>query len=271
MRVMNLPDLQIVDSLEFANGLHKSRIKRARSDSSGGLHAPLKASAYLVGYMAWPSNDEKRNRWMAAVISRYLTDHRQGSEPPPMFPSFGGLKAISDPAFEAVSEDLSAIEMRWQAVADVFGRFIDMVADGGLQLRGGPSISKAKELCELDRTYKRAQLERFWSEFRDVAHLVTAGAVLAHAQPDSSARSIFLAAWLSPDAVIGIADWYENVGLRFKPHGVGDTVLPSETTWRIPEFYCKNEPFVVSRQLSPEQRAFLEQRKSRKTYISKPD
>jgi hypothetical protein len=272
MRVMNLPDLSIVDSLEFANGLHASRLKRALAHPNEhvvGLHPPLQASPFLVAYMAWPNDANKREQWMAATIARYLTDHRERSEPLSIFHSFGGLRAISDPAFNAIADDLSSIEMGWQAAADIFGRLIDMAAEKGLQLRGGPSIAKAIGLCELDKTYKRAQFERFWTRFRDVAHLITAAAVLAEPQ-NGLGRSIFLSAWLSPDAVIGIADAYEDFGLRNKSHGAADTILPSKTTWRMPEYYCKKDPFFVKRRLSDEQRSFLERRKSRKSYISKP-
>jgi hypothetical protein len=136
-------------------------------------------------------------------------------------------------------------------------------------LRKGPSISKAIDLCQLDKNYGRAQLERFWSQYRDVAHLITAAAFLA-SREKSGLGSIFTAAWISPDAVIGIADGFELFGTTTKPHSASDTFLPSETTWRLPKHCCKEKPFLVRRALSNEQRLFLQGRKSRKEYISKP-
>src|SRR5437763_585931 len=87
---------------------------------------------------------------------------------------------------------------------------------------------------------------------------------------ESNHDSIFSAVWLSPDAVIGIADGFEYFGLNTKPHGAVDTFLPSTTTWRLPEHCCKAKPFLVPRSLSQEQRKFLQSRKSRKPYAAKP-
>ena len=58
---------------------------------------------------------------------------------------------------------------------------VDMAFDERIALRRGASVSKAVDLCELERGLPgHSQLRGAWSEFRDVAHLLAAGAYLAH-------------------------------------------------------------------------------------------
>ena len=68
MRVMFVPkSTQIVDSVEFAEGLHESRLRQIHRDGDehAGLYSPV--SPYLPAYMAWPNDDRKRDEWIAAV------------------------------------------------------------------------------------------------------------------------------------------------------------------------------------------------------------
>lgn len=269
MRVMVIPkSTQIVDSVEFAESLHESRLRQLRrnSDKHVGLYVPI--SPYLLAYMAWPNDDIERDQWIAAVRAAGLLAHADAAG---VSDEIGHvrLKLIAIPALEAKAKKLEALQGAWSAVADIFQRLTDMATDVSLVLRKGPSISKAIDLCQADKNYGRAQLERFWSQYRDVAHLITAAAFLA-SREKSGTGSIITAAWVSPDAVIGVADGFECFGLANKPHGAADTFLPSETTWRLPEHCCKQKPFLARRTLSEEQRQFLQSRKSRKEYISKP-
>jgi hypothetical protein len=270
MRVMFVPkSVQIVDSVEFAEQLHATRARQLNraSDEHAGLHVPLQTSLYLVAYMAWPNDETRRDQWIAALrAERHLaTAEAEGllNQPDNI-----GLKLLAKPASAARMSEIADLQTAWTAVADVFQRLIDMATDEHLSLRGGPSVSKAIALCAFDKTYGRAQVERFWSQYRDVAHLITAAAWLA--SRDTSGGSIFSVVWLSPDAVIGIADGFEYFGLSTKPHGSTDTFLPSKTTWRLPDHCCKEKPFLIKRSLSAEQRQFLQHRKSRKEYVGKP-
>jgi hypothetical protein len=270
MRVMFVPEsVQIVDSVEFAEQLHATRARQLNraGDEHAGLHVPLQTSFYLVAYMAWPNDETRRDQWIAALrAERHLaTAEAEGllNQPDNV-----GLKLLAKPASAARMSEIADLQTAWTAVADVFQRLIDMATDEHLSLRRGPSVSKAIALCAVDKTYGRAQVERFWSQYRDVAHLITAAAWLA--SRDTSGGSIFSVVWLSPDAVIGIADGFEYFGLSTKPHGSTDTFLRSKTTWRLPDHCCKEKPFLIKRSLSAEQRQFLQHRKSRKEYVGKP-
>ena len=270
MRVMFVPkSVQTVDSLEFAEGLHAARARQLDrvGDEHAGLHVPLQTSFYLVAYMAWPNDEIKRDQWIAALrAEKHLVDaDAAGSLDQP---DNVGLKLLAKPALAAKLKEISDLQVAWTAVADIFQRLVDMATDEQVSLRRGPSVAKAISLCEFDKKYGRAQFERFWSQYRDVAHLIAAGAFLA--SRGASACSVFSAVFLSPDAVIGIADGFEFFGLNSKPHGATDTFLPSRTTWRLPDHCCKEKPFLIKRSLSEEQRHFLQRRKSRKEYVGKP-
>ena len=267
MRVMFVPEpIQLVDSVEFARGLHASRTRQLSRDSAQqvGLTVPLRHSPYLVAYMAWPNDETKRDQWIAAVRAAELLQNADGRKSDEL----EQVRLLTEPALDAKARELEALQGAWTAVADVFQRLIDMATEDGLVLRKGPSITKAIDLCQVDKKYSRAQLERFWSQCREVAHLAAAAAFLTSSE-DTRPGSIFYAAWTSPDAVIGIADGLEFFGLAYKSHGSTDTFLPFETTWRLPGHCCKEKPFLVRRRLSNEQRKFLESRKSRKQYLSK--
>lgn len=270
MRVMFVPkSVQIVDSVEFAEQLHATRARQLNraGQEHAGLHVPLQTSLYVVAYMAWPNDETRRDQWIAALrAERHLS--AADAEGVLNQPDNVGLKLLANPASAAKMSEIADLQTAWAAVADVFQRLIDMATDEHLSLRRGPSVSKAIALCEFDKKYSRAQFERFWSQYRDVAHLIAAAAFLA--SRGTSGGSIFSAVWLSPDVVIGIADGFEYFGLNTKPHGATDTFLPSKTTWRLPDHCCKEKPFLIRRALSAEQRQFLQRRKSRKEYVGKP-
>jgi hypothetical protein len=230
MRVMFVPEsIQLIDSVEFAKGLHQSRLRRVNHAriKQGGLYAPRKAALHLVAYMAWPNDEAKRDQWKAAVETAGLLAGADAAEAREHF-DIVDLKLLAEPALEAKTAEIAAMQSAWGAVADIFGRLVDMAADEGLNLRRGASISKAIDLCQKDKNYARSQLEKFWSQYRDVAHLITAAAFLASLE-ETGDGSIFAAVWLSPDAVIGIADGFELFGLAAKPHGATDTFLSSAT------------------------------------------
>ena len=265
MQVMFVPQpIQLVETLEFAFGLHASRQLSAPEGKKMGLHVPLEQSPYLVAYMGWPRDEKKRNEWIAAIegAAQSITENKDAKNAPIL------VRYLAGPALEAKAKEHEEIEDAWNAVADVYQRLVDLATEEGMKLKGGPSIAKAIDLCQFDKQYSRAQLERFWSQYKDVAHLIAAAAFLTSSGPH--AGSIFSAAWISPDAVIGVADGLEMFGLIQRSHGNHDTFLPSQTTWRLPDHCCKKKPFVVRRRLSDAQRQFLESRKARKQYISKP-
>jgi hypothetical protein len=261
MRVMNLPGFDVPNSADSAIALYKARLQ-------GSPLVPLPGSHLLLAYLAWPNDERQRNSWMATNLARLQIEQTTVSPSLNTFDSFGGLRAVSEPAFDSLVGELTAIGKKWAPVADVFMRIVDMSRDDRLQLRGGPSISKAIYLCEFENEGRsHAQLYRLWKQFHDVAHLIAACAYLAGCIPSGPGRSIFSAIWYAPDAVVGIAAGFERFGLGLTPHGQRDSVLPGKTTWRLPSECCPQAPFLIKRQLSDSQVDFLNARRSPKAYI----
>ncbi len=94
---------------------------------------------------------------------------------------FGGANAIVDVAFDRLTDEINQMQRKWLWVADIFQLTVDMAYEKRIVLRRGSSISKAIELCEVERGLPgHSQLRAAWSEFRDVAHLLAAAARFAH-------------------------------------------------------------------------------------------
>src|SRR5437660_9574124 len=110
--------------------------------------------------MGWPNNVSKRDEWFAALRACRVLATSDAPGPQPV----SDLRLLAEPALKAKIAEIDRLQVTWTAVADVFQRLIDTATEETLILRGGPSISKAIALCELDKTYSRAQLERFWSQ-----------------------------------------------------------------------------------------------------------
>jgi hypothetical protein len=143
------------------------------------------------------------------------------------------------------------VQRRWLLVADIFQIIVDMAHDDRIALRRGPSISKAIELCEIERTMPgHSQLRKAWSDFRDVAHLITASAYLAHeglAKAAAHEHSTLKAIWIAPDAVLALASRFQKFGLRPKPVRKGSPTLRPDKVWRIPPRLVPKKPFVIVR------------------------
>jgi hypothetical protein len=265
MRTMHLPKLTVCDTLDLAVQIYRSRVR-------GVLSVPLDCSPFLVAYMAWPNDEQKRNSWMATVVGRSWSQQTRAGPAFAVFGGFGGLAAITDSMFGSFATELLEIEKMWAPVADVFQRVVDMTDDSRLKSRGGASISKAVSLCETDRKGRsQAQSYRLWRRFHDVAHLIAAGAILASNAPDGEpSRSILSAIWHAPDALVSIAAGFEVFGLSQTPHGQTVPVLSPDTIWHIPPNACPGEPFLAKRRLSDKQVDFLNARRSTKPYVPKP-
>ena len=94
---------------------------------------------------------------------------------------FGGMNAIAAVAFDRLMDEINQLQRRWLLTADIFQLIADMASDEQAVLRGAASVSKAVDLCEIEQKLPgHSQLRAAWSEFRDVAHLLTASAFLAH-------------------------------------------------------------------------------------------
>jgi hypothetical protein len=257
MREMNLPLVRIPSDCEEAFGTYKVRL-------SSGLRVPSVLSQLLLAYMAWPNDEDSRNRWMASGMAQRLANRGKLSTPHPIS-LFGGLEAVSWEALGAIGEGLASEMKNWEPVADVMQMLVDL-SSPSLHLPGGPSISKAIEVCADDSAgLSQSQIRRKWSRFRDVAHLLAAGALLAREVPEGGG-SIFSAAWCAPDSLLAISAGFQIFGLDFKPHGQRQAVL-SRNLWRLPEHCIPPDPWLLRRTLSDRQKTVLSEYEAQKKKI----
>lgn len=180
--------------------------------------------------------------------------------------AFGGLNAIARPAFDQLAAEIGQVQRKWLLVADIFQMTVDMAFDERVALRRGASVSKAVDLCENERGLPgHSQLRAAWSEFRDVAHLLTAIAYVAHeglAHPrPSDELSILNAVWIAPDVVLALAYGLQEFGLQPRSIRKEPPILRPHTLWRLPVCHKFGKPFVVFRRLSDSQMAFLNSRR----------
>lgn len=266
MRCMNLPELP--KGPEAVEGC-----ERAYLESLQGGDAPRPdASVVLTAYCAWPNSEDRRNSFVASYAMSSGrsggkngggTAERQKSATVEMF---GGAGAVARVASERLIEEIDELQRKWLWVADIFQLTVDMAYDQGIILRRGSSISKAIDLCEAQRNLPgHSQLRAAWSEFRDVAHLLTAAAHLAYVglreTGEGHRSSIFDSIWLAPDIVVALAFGLQQFGLEPKPVRKERSLLPGDTLWRVSELHSPEKPFLVHRRLTEEQKGFLNSRK----------
>jgi hypothetical protein len=161
----------------------------------------------------------------------------------------GILRSWADrPGRPAVPDKLRRIQADWLKVADIFHLYCDLVGGRHQERRGGPSIGKAITLVSANaknRGTGAANLWKLWAAYKDVAHLVTAAALICaevcnryHDRPPGPAGlnptqfDPFQMALLMPDLVVAVA-------LEFEGYGLGSDARPEpaldpDTLWRIP-------------------------------------
>jgi hypothetical protein len=250
MRTMDLPDVPAVTIPSD----HEEAIGRYRARLSSGLRVPSRLSQSLLAHMAWPNDKKSRSGLMRSVIARRL-GHEGELLTPHAISNFGGLEALTGDALDLAGDRLTAVMKKWAPVADVIQMLVDLHFSG-LTLQGGPSLSKAIEICADEKSARSVgHMRRQWGLFRDVAHLLAAGAQMA--RETGGDGGIFSAAWYAPDSLLAIAAGYESFGLAFESHGRAESVLPPDTTWRLPPYFIPAEPWIHRRALSDRQREVL--------------
>ncbi|MGB6540316.1 MAG: hypothetical protein WBF03_05485 [Xanthobacteraceae bacterium] len=182
-----------------------------------------KQAVPLVGYMAWPNDDEVRNHWIDA--------HERNDE--------SGLSAFV--------RKLKIIQQHWARVADIVHLHYDLTQGQHQQARAGASVGKAIALIDANAKSKgtgKAKLWEIWAAYKDVAHLIAA-AVLIAGEVQTRHRMApyglklqqfqpYRMAMLLPELVIGVAKTIEKYGLRHVPRGRTESLLDPESLWRIP-------------------------------------
>ena len=274
MRTMNLPEVPVgPSSLDGCVQLYCGRLAQDQSPMP-----PL--SMLLTAYMAWPNNESERDSFAATYVARsvYGDTPSPGDRPAEVavsapdwvdFERFGGLGAVARTAFGNLMEEIAKLQRRWLLVSDIMHVIADMAYDNRVTLRGGPSIAKAIDVCENERGMPgRSQLRNAWSEFRDVAHLIAAGAHLAYQGLTECTKvheaSILNAVWVAPDAVLALASGFQEFGLQPKTVKKEAAILRVDKVWRVPTSLMPQKPFVVNRYLTDEQLAFLRTRRAPK-------
>ena len=273
MRIMNLPNLHT--QLSSADECVRTYSERLEADKAPWPHV----SVLLTAYLAWPNDEDRRNSFVASCLARLGTSSEVKANEPAIeseadinFEMFGGMNAIASAALDHLSAEIGQVQRRWLFVADIYQVIVDMAYDGRAILRGGTSISKAIDICECEQALPgHSQLRGAWSEFRDVAHLLTASAHLAHEglarAGGANEASILKAIWIAPDAVLTLAHGLQEFGLEPKPIQKESSILNPEGLWRLPDSHKPEEPFIVFRRLSDAQLAFLSTRRASKEYI----
>jgi hypothetical protein len=272
MRIMNLPELSALpNSVDECIEIYLERLR------TGDASSP-QLSLLLTAYISWPDDEERRNGFIATHLARGhrsvenvgngATDCRAGVS----LEMFGGVDAIANVAFDRLTDEISQIQRKWLLVADIFQSTVDMAHDERAVLRGGPSISKAIDLCECEQGLPgHSQLRGAWSEFRDVAHVLAASAYLAHEAVTTGIAadggSVLNAIWIAPDAVLALAHGFQEFGLDAKAIQGESTILNSEQLWRISDDYKPLRNFIIYRRLSEAQLTILSTRRAAKKYI----
>jgi hypothetical protein len=221
-----------------------------------------------MAHLAWPNDEERRNGFIATCLALFNLANEALPDSKELAP-YGGVAAIAKAAFIPLLGEITQLEPRWLEVAEIFQLIVDMAFDDRAVLRRGPSISKAIDLCELERELRgHSQLRRSWSEFRDVAHLLAAAAILDlnSLVPAKKAEygAILGPITLAPDIVLALAYSLQAFGLNPKSIHKEQPILRSDTVWQIPSSHTPENLFVIFRDLNDEQLAFLSSRRSAK-------
>jgi hypothetical protein len=265
---MNLPEvsLAVTQAHEKCIELYSERL------SANEARWP-EVSVLLSAYLAWPSDEDRRNSFVATYLALSRCASEEGtndsaadSKAGLALELFGGISAIAKPAFDQLMAEITQLQRKWLWVADIFQLTVDMAFDERCVLRGGSSISKAVELCELERGLPgHSQLRAAWAEFREVAHLLTAGAHLAHVglgkDGPKDEPSILNSIWIAPDIVLALAYGLQEFGSQSKPVRNESSILRPDTVWRVPDCHKPEKSFVVFRRLTEDQLAFLNSRR----------
>ena len=267
MRIMNLPKLPAGPN--SPDECVKTYLQRLPAGEALWPHV----STLLTAYMSWPNDEQRRDAFVATYLTRLGMSSGEGPKDPLLdsrgntaSEMFGGINALAKVAFDQLSTEIAQIQRRWLLVADIFQLVVDMAHDERAALRRGASISKAIDLCECEQALPgHSQLRGAWSEFRDVAHFLAAGAHLAHqgiAQACAvEQQSILNVIWIAPDALIGLAYGLQEFGLQPKPIAKEPPILRPDELWRIPDNQAPVTPFIVFRRLTEAQRDFLNTRR----------
>jgi len=178
----------------------------------------------LVGYMGWPNDPEGRAESVAIVRG-----WNEGSR--------------------VVPPRLRQIQADWVRVADIVTIHRDLTEGAHQRRRGGASIGKAISVAAGSiqaRGARPANLWQTWTDYKDVAHLVTAAGILSldalkrakiksfgEFGLDAGRLGPFTIAMMMPDFVLSLALSLQEYGLNSTPQSREEPMLDPQNLWRI--------------------------------------
>jgi hypothetical protein len=219
----------------------------------------------LLAHMAWPNDVSRRDLWMAAQIGTQLNSETASAEEGAAaedavpylsaqnpsfeyFKLFGGHAPLAQFASAALHDEIGRTQIRWGRVADILHLHYDMSTGKHMTRRGGASIRKVIDLIAAQSRIKgrsAANLWEIWTEFKDVAHLVTAALLIlgdakTRAESEGWDEAVQLSAYrvimLAPEAVLAVGKSLQVYGLEVEIYGREDRLFDRETLWRIPDW-----------------------------------
>jgi hypothetical protein len=265
-------------------------------------------SSRLLAYMAWPNDANRRDLWMAAQIGTQLSPEKQvqgegasadepaqnasvdeAKETVPYLPAqdasweyfglFGGHVPLAQFATSALHDEIGRIQVRWARVSEIVHRHYDMSTGGHMQQRGGASVGKVIELIAKNSQAKgrgATTLWTFWTEFKDVAHLILAAYLLSAEAKAQSEREGWLqdtqlspyhVVMLVPEAVLAVGKALQEYGLEVAVHVRHDPLFDPNTIWRIPD-WMNIEPLAPPQcDLTPSDIRILNARRARRRRV----
>jgi hypothetical protein len=234
--MMNLPKIPpIPDSLEGNVALLAGR-------PNDFLPFPT-LSFFLVAYMAWPEDEERRSCWISVRLARKLavSGAKLSVEAPAAkdleaFELFGGLEGLAKAADGPLQDELGRARIRWNHVADVLQTVVD-IAYAPVKVPGGASISKAMDLTQRHESLPtKTVFINSWSAYRSVAHLLAASAYLSReaTKDRPEMRSPLTAVLMAPEAVTRLAASYQQFGFTYRSYRQKQTLFDPEVLWQVP-------------------------------------
>jgi hypothetical protein len=192
-------------------------------------------STRLVGYMAWPNDEEGRTAWLRA-------HETSACKPLPSVESGPPYRTIEIQPLGAFYKRMVPNQKGWSRVADLIHHHYDLSQGGHQPSRGGASLGKAVHIVSnnaVSRGTGKSKLWEFWDDHKDVAHLVTAAILITAEAKVRGLRDLQMQpvriVMLVPELVLAVARSFERYGLEAKVHDREDPLFDPNTLWRIPD------------------------------------
>jgi hypothetical protein len=204
------------------------------------------ASVILYAVMVWPNDEKRRNLFLDAWTATYGGVRRpiQGILDRNARLFFAGrlidLRELGGTVIDHLDKESEAAQKAWKNTGDLLISLARLHANPHSAIRGGASISKARDLIDASRGgANRQRLEQDWVRYQSVAHLAAANTFLAAlglAQTNDDPRITSVSPVFSdPGSVLCLALRFQNFGLSFIPAGRKDPIMDGEFIWRVPE------------------------------------